>query len=64
MTNLNGMTINERLVVMNKIDDFDLAISQNNIEAAIKVLEQCDLTREAAKNTVTAILKEPKKYGY
>ncbi|MDN3653414.1 hypothetical protein QWY77_11740 [Thalassotalea ponticola] len=64
MTKLKGMTINERLFVMNKINNFNSAIRQKNIEEAIAILEQCELSLDAAKDSVAAILRNPKKYGY
>ena len=64
MADLNGMTVNERLFAMGKVDEFDSAIRAKNEKTAISILVQCELPKEAATDTVGAIVKEPRKYGY
>ncbi|MBA6302678.1 MULTISPECIES: hypothetical protein [unclassified Colwellia] len=61
---LDGMTVNERLFALKKMDSFDQAIVSGNKEVAIKILEVCELSNETAKSTVTEILKSPKSFGY
>jgi hypothetical protein len=57
---LDGMTVNERLFALKKMDSFDQAIVSGNKEVAIKILEACELSNETAKSTVKEILKSPK----
>lgn len=64
MADLKGMTVNERLFAMGKVDEFDSAILTKNEQVAISILVQCELPIEAATDTVAAIVKEPRKYGY
>ncbi|MBA6381289.1 MULTISPECIES: hypothetical protein [unclassified Colwellia] len=61
---LDGMTVNERLFALKKMDSFDQAIVSGNKEVAIKILEACELSNETAKSTITEILKSPKRFGY
>jgi len=64
MEDLSGMTVNERLFALNKNDSFDHAISSGDPDSAIKILESCDLPKDAAISTVTEIFKNPESYGY
>jgi hypothetical protein len=64
MEDLSGMTVNERLFALNKSDSFDHAISSGDPDSAIKILESCDLPKDAATSTVTEIFKNPESYGY
>ncbi|MDU0113535.1 hypothetical protein RT723_11105 [Psychrosphaera aquimarina] len=64
MESLAGMTINERLFALNKMDSFDQAITAGDKERAIQILESCDLSKKAATSTVTDIFRSPQKYGY
>jgi len=64
MEDLKGMTVNERLFALSKMDSFDQAIVSGNKEVAIKILEACELPNETAISTVKEILKNPKKFGY
>ena len=64
MDNLKGMTINERLYAMHKIDEFDSAIKSGDTQKAIKLLELCELNYSSASDTVSAIINNPKQYGY
>ena len=47
---LDGMTVNERLFALKKMDSFDQAIVSGNKEVAIKILEACELSNETAKS--------------
>jgi hypothetical protein len=61
---LDGMTVNERLFVLNLIDDFDRAAKARNSETMIAILLKASLTEAQAKFTTEAILKNPEKYGF
>jgi hypothetical protein len=61
---LDGMTVNERLFELGLTDAFDAAIVNRDRDAALRVLERAGLTSEQALETVTAILADPKRYGY
>jgi hypothetical protein len=64
MEDLSGMTVNERLFALSKMDSFDQAIVSGNKEVAVNILEACELSYDAAVSTVQEILKNPKKFGY
>ena len=64
MESLVGMTVNERLFALSKMESFDQAVVAGNKELAIQILEKCELSKESATSTVTEILKNPTKYGY
>jgi hypothetical protein len=64
MSDLQGMTINERLYALKKIDEFDAAIKARDAEGAIQILEMCEFSRSGSLATVTAIFNNPKDYGY
>ena len=64
MTDLKGMTVNERIFALKAFDAFDKAIKSNDINLAIKILEQCGLTNSSAIETINSILNEPERYGY
>jgi hypothetical protein len=61
---LKGMTVNERLCVLELMDKFDSAIKSRDSKASVSVLTEANLSIEQALETVTAILENPKKYGY
>ena len=61
---LDGMTVNERLFELGLTEAFDAAIVNRDRDAALRVLERAGLTSEQALETVTAILADPKRYGY
>ena len=61
---LKGMTVNERLFVLGSMENFDSAVKSRNKEASISVLLEAKITPEQAEQTVSVILKNPKKYGY
>lgn len=64
MSNLAGMTINERLFHVGIMDEFDAAISSRDQEGAITLLQRLELSKEEAMATVATIFKDPGKYGY
>ena len=61
---LNGMTVNERLVYLNLLDLFDQSIKAENKKLAVEILHKAQFSNEQALETVDTILKDPKKYGY
>ena len=63
-TELNGMTVNERLAILRLLGDFDRSIQAKNIELAIEILIKARLTNEQALETVNLIFENPEKYGY
>ncbi|WP_462158258.1 hypothetical protein [Pseudoalteromonas sp. GB56] len=64
MENLNGMTVNERLFALKKLNAFDEAIKAKNTELSIQILEATGLSHLAAVETVAMIFKNPSNYGY
>ena len=61
---LDGMTVNERLFELGLTEAFDAAIVNRDRDAAVRVLERARPTSEQALETVSAILADPKRYGY
>jgi hypothetical protein len=59
-----GMTVNERLVVAGLLDDFEGAVRRWDKEAALAVLQQVEMSREEALETVDAIFANPAFYGF
>jgi hypothetical protein len=64
MSELAGMTINERLFHFGIMDEFDAAILSRDQDVAIGLLQRVGLSREEAMATVATIVKNPGKYGY
>ena len=64
MSNLEGLTVNERLYTLNLMDDFDLSIKSRQREVAIQLLEKAQFSNSQAVETVDAIFNEPKLYDY
>jgi len=44
-----GMTVNERLYVGGFLEDFKKAISESNLEKAVEILRDVELTDESIK---------------
>ena len=61
---LDGITVNERLVIKGLDTEFNDAINTRNRQEAIAILIKVRLTEEQAKQTVDAIFNNPKYYGY
>jgi hypothetical protein len=64
VSDLEGMTVNERLHTLNLMDDFDSAIESRQREVAIQLLEKAQFLNSQAAETVDAIFNDPKMYGY
>ena len=64
MSELAGMTVNERLYHVGLIDQFDSAILAKQEATAIAILLRVELSNEQAKETVATIFSNPTKYGY
>ena len=43
----SGMTVNERLYLSGKLDKFDNAVSQKNVNEVVKILKEVDLKIES-----------------
>jgi len=64
MSELSGMTVNERLFHVGLIDQFDAAILARQKDKAIALLLRVEIDEKQAKETVTIIFENPSKYGY
>jgi len=58
------MTVNERLFDAGRLDEWDRAATNRDAEQMIKILRSVNLTVEEAESTVSAVLANPKKYGF
>ncbi|MBK6483283.1 MAG: hypothetical protein IPG01_09135 [Chitinophagaceae bacterium] len=57
-----GMTVNERLYLSGKLDDFDKAVAQKNTTEIIKILIAVELTESSIDEILQYLkLKESKK---
>lgn len=64
MSKYAGMTVNERLFHAGLMDQFDAALEAKKMEDAISILQQTELSIEAATETVAVIFDNPAMYGY
>lgn len=64
MSAFAGMTVNERLFHAGLIARFDATVLAKENAEAISILQQIELSREQATETVTAIFENPGIYGY
>jgi Xaa-Pro aminopeptidase len=57
-----GMTVNERLYLSGKLEDFDEAVAQKNTTEIIKILKAVELTESSIDEVLQYLkLKESKK---
>lgn len=61
---VDGMTVNERLFHFGLFDKFDSAVRARDSERLVQVLLLAKLSEEAAMQTATTVLANPKLYGY
>lgn len=61
---LDAMTTNERLFNTGLLGEFDAAIRRRDGEAAVALLRRVRFEEAGARNIVTAIFADPRKYGY
>jgi len=59
-----GITVNERLYESGLLEEFDFAINARNEKRAKDVLIATGLNGHQANETVEAILRDPKAYGF
>jgi diaminohydroxyphosphoribosylaminopyrimidine deaminase/5-amino-6-(5-phosphoribosylamino)uracil reductase len=59
-----AMTVNERVVAAGLVDAFDEAARRRDRQQLVALLVQAALPRDAAEETVAALLASPAKYGY
>ena len=64
MTDIGGMTVNERLAHFGLAAEFDAAARSRDKAAMIAVLRKARFTEEQAEYTSTQILSAPGRYGY
>lgn len=61
---IEGMTVNERLTHFGLIDAFDDAVRARDLAAVMDVLIQAEFSETQARETATAVLARPGRYGY
>jgi hypothetical protein len=62
--NINGMTVNERLVHFSLLAAFDAAVRSGDLDAVIGVLMQAHFSAPQARATAQAVLANPRYYGF
>lgn len=60
----SGMTVNERLVISGRINDWDKAVVSRDRVKMIEILMATELTAEQAAYTTDTTLANPEKYGF
>ena len=61
---LNGMTVNERLFHLGLFETFDSAARARDVRAMGEMLLRAQFSEEQALQTATAVMANPKPYGY
>ncbi len=61
-SSLGGMTVNERLVHVGLIDEWEAAARRHGRSAMIALLERVRVSRP--ERTVDTLLSDPAKYGF
>jgi len=58
------MTVNERLVHLGLLAEFEAAVRSRSVTAVEAVLVRARFTPQQARYTATTVLRAPEKYGY
>ena len=53
-----GMTVNERLYVSGRMDEFDKAVEENNSDEVRRILKKVDLNEESIEPILKQLMKE------
>lgn len=61
---VDGMTVNERLVHFGLVEKFDDAVRARNAKRLAQVLRLAELSEEQSLQTATAVMADPKHYGF
>jgi hypothetical protein len=61
---LGGMTVNERLVMLDLFDQWDKACRSRDRNQMIQILKQCAMNNQQSESTTDTLLANPKMYGY
>ena len=61
---IEGMTVNERLLHFNLFESFDSAARSKSFAGLVEVLIQARFSEEQANHTASALLANPKLYGF
>jgi hypothetical protein len=64
VSDLDGMTVNERLFTLGLLDRFDAAVRARDREVMTDLLAQCAISRLDAEAIAETVLRSPKKYGF
>lgn len=59
-----GMTVNEALWAAGLMDAFDAAARKRDRDSLVSILIRAGFTADQANETTTALLRNPKMYGY
>jgi hypothetical protein len=62
ISNLGGMTVNERLIVTGLLDRWDAAVRKRDRREMLEILVQIEITEPAP--TVDAVLADPQRFGF
>ena len=63
MSELKGMTVSERLLIMDELDRFETAIRDKNKQLAIEILSSIEPDKQNVEETVTSMLENPDEFG-
>jgi hypothetical protein len=63
-SNIGGMTVNERLIHLGLMAEFEAAVKSRDLSAVEAVLIRAKFTPQQAHDTASTLLRAPGKYGY
>ena len=63
MTDIKGMTVSERLLIMDELDRFEQAIKNKDKQKAIEILTMIDPDKSDIAETVDKMLENPEEFG-
>ena len=63
MSQIKGMTVSERLLIMDELDQFEDAIRNKDKQGAIEILSRIEPDKNNVEETVTNMLENPDDFG-
>ena len=63
MTDIKGMTVSERLLIMDELDRFEQAIRNQDKQLAIEILSSIEPNKDNVEETVNNMLANPDEFG-
>ncbi|MCW8880458.1 MAG: hypothetical protein OQJ89_08905 [Kangiellaceae bacterium] len=64
MADIKGMTVSERLLIMDELDRFEEAIKNKDKQEAIEILTMIDPNKSDIVETVDKMMANPEEFGF